>query len=78
MFDAEDETLGRGYVNMLSLTDKKKLTIKVEVKVVEVGHEGDVTGRKTINVNGFQVLHRQISQEHKIYYLGSLSCACLN
>ena len=46
---------------MLSLSDKKKLIIEVGVKVVEVGHEGDVRWKEMINVNGFEVLPTQVS-----------------
>ena len=61
MFCDEDQGQSWGYDNMLSLSDKKKLIIEVGVKVVEVGHEGDVRWKEMINVNGFEVLPTQVS-----------------
>ncbi|CAA7018214.1 unnamed protein product [Microthlaspi erraticum] len=44
--------------------EKNKLRVKVEVKVVEVVDQGDVTGKETYDYNGFQVLYIKISSYH--------------
>ncbi|CAA7047342.1 unnamed protein product [Microthlaspi erraticum] len=47
--------------------EKNKLIFKVEVKVVEVVDEGDVTGNETFNVNGFQVLGSQVDSVLRLF-----------
>ncbi|CAA7047332.1 unnamed protein product [Microthlaspi erraticum] len=45
--------------------EKNKLIVKVEIKVVEVVDEGDVTGNETLDVDGFQVVSVSwIFEEH--------------
>ncbi|CAA7047437.1 unnamed protein product [Microthlaspi erraticum] len=40
--------------------EKNKLIVKVEVKVVEVVDEGDVTGKETLDIRGFQILYSKV------------------
>ncbi|KAL1187984.1 MATH domain and coiled-coil domain-containing protein [Cardamine amara subsp. amara] len=54
-----------GYPKVLPLSKVKeegflennKLIIKVEVKVIDVVHKGDLTGTEMLDFNGFQVLY---------------------
>ncbi|CAL9236623.1 unnamed protein product [Arabidopsis halleri] len=62
-----------GYPKLLPLSKLKeegflendKLIIKVEVKVVEVVHVGEVTGKEMVDFKGFHVLYTQVSMKRK-------------
>ncbi|KAG7574634.1 MATH/TRAF domain [Arabidopsis suecica] len=64
-----------GYPKLLPLSKLKeegflendKLTIKVEVKVVEVVHVGEVTGKEMVDFKGFHVLYTQLSSVSLIF-----------
>ncbi|CAF2152700.1 unnamed protein product [Brassica rapa] len=43
-------------------TEKNKLIVQVNVQVVEVVDEAEVTGKETLDVNGFQVLYSEVGQ----------------
>ncbi|CAA7029591.1 unnamed protein product [Microthlaspi erraticum] len=47
--------------------EKNKLIVKVEVKVVEVVDQGDVTGKETFDYGGFQVLYSQATSLSKLF-----------
>ena len=40
--------------------EKNKLIVKVQVQVLEVANEAEVTGNETMDVRGFQVLYSQV------------------
>ncbi|CAN7111338.1 MATH domain and coiled-coil domain-containing protein At2g42470-like [Brassica rapa] len=48
-------------------TEKNKLIVQVNVQVVEVVDEAEVTGKETIDVNGFQVLYSEVGQVTTIF-----------
>ncbi|KAL1206149.1 MATH domain and coiled-coil domain-containing protein [Cardamine amara subsp. amara] len=63
-FCAEFSAWGTG-LPLTKLQDKgflesKKLIITVQVKVYEVVHQGEVTGKEMLDINGFQVLYTQV------------------
>ncbi|KAG2277152.1 hypothetical protein Bca52824_059707 [Brassica carinata] len=47
--------------------EKNKLIVKVQVQVLEVVNEAEVTGNETMNVKGFQVLYSQVVQVSWIF-----------
>ncbi|CAA7061599.1 unnamed protein product [Microthlaspi erraticum] len=60
--------LGRGKTKSFSLrkltkkgiVEKNKLIVKVEVQVVEVVDDGDVTGNEIVDLKGFQIRYSQV------------------
>ncbi|ESQ37792.1 hypothetical protein EUTSA_v10029184mg, partial [Eutrema salsugineum] len=49
------------------LLDKNKLTLKVQVKVVEVVDEGEVTGNEMLEFKGFQVPYSKVSSLTRLF-----------
>ncbi|KAG2302571.1 hypothetical protein Bca52824_031222 [Brassica carinata] len=47
--------------------EKSKLIVKVQVQVLEVVSEAEVTGNETMDVGGFQVLYSQVIQVSRIF-----------
>ncbi|WZZ27869.1 MATH domain and coiled-coil domain-containing protein At2g42470-like [Brassica napus] len=47
--------------------EKNKLIVQVKVQVVEVVDEAEVTGKETLDVNGFQVLYSEVGQVTTIF-----------
>ncbi|CAH2047691.1 unnamed protein product [Thlaspi arvense] len=47
--------------------ENNKLIVKVEVKVVEVVDESEVTGNETLDVQGFQVLYSQVTSVTRLF-----------
>ncbi|KAL0856806.1 hypothetical protein Bca101_061960 [Brassica carinata] len=47
--------------------EKNKLIVQVKVQVIEVVDEANVTGKETLDVNGFQVLYCQVGQVTSIF-----------
>ncbi|CAA7029609.1 unnamed protein product [Microthlaspi erraticum] len=47
--------------------EKNKLIVKVEVKVVEVVDQGDVTGKETFDFMGFRVLYSQVGTVSRLF-----------
>ncbi|CAH8383491.1 unnamed protein product [Eruca vesicaria subsp. sativa] len=47
--------------------EKNKLIVKVEVQVLEVVDESQVTGKKTLGVRGFQILYSQVNFVNRIF-----------
>ncbi|CAN6924464.1 unnamed protein product [Brassica oleracea] len=47
--------------------EKNKLIVQVNVQVVEVVDEAEVTGKETLDVNGFQVLYSEVGQVTTIF-----------
>ncbi|KAJ4878464.1 TRAF-like family protein [Raphanus sativus] len=64
------QATGWGFAKALTLKtlqekgfmEKNKLIVKVQVNVLEVVDQGDVTGNETMDLSGFQVLYRQAFQ----------------
>ncbi|CAH8350847.1 unnamed protein product [Eruca vesicaria subsp. sativa] len=48
--------------------EKNKLIVKVEVQVLEVVDESQVTGKETLDVRGFQVLYSQVNHVNRIFF----------
>ncbi|CAN7007792.1 unnamed protein product [Brassica rapa subsp. trilocularis] len=47
--------------------ENSKLFIKVDVKVVDIVHEAEITGKETLFLKGFDVLYSQFDSVHKIF-----------
>ncbi|VVA94045.1 unnamed protein product [Arabis nemorensis] len=47
--------------------EKNKLIVRVEVKVIEVIDEGDVTGNETFDYKGFQVPYSQVAPVSRLF-----------
>ncbi|KAF8094428.1 hypothetical protein N665_0364s0049 [Sinapis alba] len=47
--------------------ENSKLIVKVDVKVVAIVHEAEITGRETLIIMGFEVLYSQYDSVHKIF-----------
>ncbi|KAL0844766.1 hypothetical protein Bca101_018012 [Brassica carinata] len=47
--------------------ENSKLIIKVDVVVVDIVHEAEITGKETLAVKGFEVLYSQYDSVHKIF-----------
>jgi len=70
-----DQFTGWGFSKMLPLNKLKeegvlennKLIIKVEVKVVEIVHEAEITGKEMFDIKGFNVLYTQAKSVSKIF-----------
>ncbi|XP_056849935.1 MATH domain and coiled-coil domain-containing protein At2g42470-like [Raphanus sativus] len=53
--------------------ENNKLIVKVQVQVLEVVNEAEVTGNETMDVEGFQVLYSQVIQVSWIFVSKNLS-----
>ncbi|KAG2302566.1 hypothetical protein Bca52824_031217 [Brassica carinata] len=47
--------------------EKNELIVKVQVQLIEVVNEAEVTGNETMDVGGFQVLYSQVIQVSRIF-----------
>ncbi|KAJ4868061.1 MATH domain and coiled-coil domain-containing protein [Raphanus sativus] len=47
--------------------ENSKLIIKVDVEVVDIVHEAELTGQETLVLKGFEVLYSQYDSVHKIF-----------